>query len=138
MEANRITLVTLSARDVTALAAFYKALGWSASEELPNTVFFDLTGMKMALYDRASLAADLGCRPRDLGTGAMTLAQNFPDKAAVDDAFARAVATGATVCKAPDDTFWGGYSGTWADPEGHVWEYAWNPFWPLDPSGQLK
>lgn len=136
MQVNRITLVTLSALDVKALAAFYKALGWTPSEELPSTIFFDLPHMKMAIYDRVALAADLERAPETLGTGAITLAQNFAGKSEVDDAFARAVAAGATVCKTPEDVFWGGYSGTWADPEGHIWEYAWNPFWPLDDTGK--
>ncbi|RVV97940.1 VOC family protein [Mesobaculum littorinae] len=137
MKANRITLVTLAAADLPALAAFYAALGWQAEETLPKTVFFDLGGMKLALYDRAALAADLGRDPGALGTGAMTLAQNFPDRDAVDAAFASALKAGATPCAAPAQVFWGGYSGTWADPEGHVWEYAHNPFWPLDPDGRL-
>ena len=72
-----------------------------------------------------------------LGTGAMTLAQNFPDRAAVDAAYDRAIAAGGTVCKPPEAVFWGGYSGTWADPEGHVWEYAHNPFWELTEDGRL-
>lgn len=137
MQSNRITLVTLSAHDVPTLAAFYKALGWVASAEMPATVFFDMDGMKLGIYDRTMLAADLGRKAGALGVGAVTLAQNFPGRAAVDDAFAQAVAAGATICKAPEEVFWGGYSGTWADPEGHVWEYAWNPDWPLDAAGHL-
>lgn len=137
MKANRITLVTLSARDVAALTAFYKSLGWIAEAELPEVTFFDLGGLKFGIYDRAGLARDLGRDDGDLGTGAMTLAQNFPDRAAVDAAYKRAVDCGATICKLPEEVFWGGYSGTWADPEGHVWEYAHNPFWELDADGRL-
>ncbi len=135
MKSNRITLVTLAADDVAALAGFYARLGWVASATMDITVFFDLSGMKFGIYDKASLARDLGRDPATLGAGAMTLAQNFPDRAAVDTAYAAALAAGATVCKPPEAVFWGGYSGTWADPEGHVWEYAHNPFWTLDNDG---
>lgn len=134
---NRITLVTITARDVPALAAFYKALGWEAEEDLPKMVFFNLGGLKFGIYDRESLANDLGRDAASLGTGATTLAQNYPDKSAVDAAYAAALEAGATVCKPPEDIFWGGYSGTWADPEGNIWEYAWNPFWTLDTEGRL-
>jgi len=137
MKANRISLVTLAARDVAALRGFYEALGWEASEAAPGIVFFDLGGMKLAIYDRTALANDLGRAPDALGTGAMTLAQNFPDPAAVDAAYAAALAAGARPLGPPEEVFWGGYSGTWADPEGHVWEYAHNPFWSLDDEGRL-
>jgi uncharacterized glyoxalase superfamily protein PhnB len=67
----------------------------------------------------------------------MTLAQNFPTEAEVDTAFAAALAAGATVLKRPAKVFWGGYSGYYADPDGHVWEVAMNPFWPLSEDGRL-
>ena len=67
----------------------------------------------------------------------MTLAQNFATEAEVDSAFAEAVAAGATALKPPEKVFWGGYSGYWADPDGHVWEVAMNPFWPLAADGSL-
>ena len=137
MKSNRITLVTLAAADVAALTAFYKRLGWETEAEQPEVSFFALNGLKFGIYDRAALARDLGRDAASLGTGAMTLAQNFPDRASVDAAFARALAAGAEACKAPEEVFWGGYSGTWADPEGHVWEYAHNPFWELDSDGAL-
>ena len=72
-----------------------------------------------------------------LGTGAMTLAQNFTTEAEVDAAFATAIEAGGTALKAPEKVFWGGYSGYWADPDGHVWEVAMNPFWPLAADGSL-
>lgn len=137
MKTNRITLVTLAAHDVEALAAFYESIGWVREEAQPGVCFFDMGGAKFGIYDWASLAKDLGRAPEDMGTGAMTLAQNFPDKASVDAAFAKALAAGGTVCKAPEEVFWGGYSGTWADPEGHIWEYAHNPFWALTEDGAL-
>src|SRR5690606_41488272 len=72
-----------------------------------------------------------------LGTGAMTLAQNFRTEAEVDTAFEAALAAGATALKRPEKVFWGGYSGYYADPDGHVWDVAMNPFWPLADDGSL-
>ena len=137
MTQPRITLVTLTALDVAALTGFYERLGWVAAHKLPETSFFDLKGFKFGIYNRAMMAKDLG-RPDDsLRSGAMALAQNFVSKAEVDAAYKAAIAAGATVCKEPEDVFWGGYSGTWADPEGHIWEYAFNPFWDLDEDGYI-
>ena len=102
-----------------------------------GVVFFDLGGMKMGLFGRDALADDQGRPGTPLGTGAMTLAQNFASPADVDAAYALAIAAGATPLKAPEAVFWGGYSGYFADPDGHVWELAHNPFWPLDASGRL-
>ena len=137
MTSNRINLITLAAKDVAALTDFYCSLGWEVSEQTPQVSFFDMGALKFGIYDRAALAKDLDRAPESLGNGAMTLAQNFADRAGVDAAYALAVEKGATVCKAPEEVFWGGYSGTWADPEGHIWEYAHNPFWTLDEDGWI-
>lgn len=137
MKVNRITLVTLAAEDVPALAAFYERLGWVREAAQEGVAFFDMGGAKFGIYDKAMLAKDLRREPGTMGNGAMTLAQNFPDRESVDAAFAKAIAEGGTICGAPEAVFWGGYSGTWADPEGHVWEYAHNPFWELDADGRL-
>ena len=91
----------------------------------------------LALFGIEDLAKDMQ-RPRaELGTGAVTLARNFATEAEVDAAFELALAAGATVLKRPEKVFWGGYSGYFADPDGHVWELAMNPFWPLAPDGTL-
>ncbi|MEX0285007.1 MAG: VOC family protein [Paracoccaceae bacterium] len=137
MNTNRITLITLAVSDVGKSVSFYKALGWQIEVQQDEVAFFDTGGQKFGLYSRAKLAEDLGRSENDLGTGAMTLAQNFASPAEVDAAFAHAVEAGATICKAPEKVFWGGYSGTWADPDGHVWEYAHNPFWDLDDQGRI-
>jgi uncharacterized glyoxalase superfamily protein PhnB len=99
--------------------------------------FFQMHGAALALFGRADLAADQGRPGADLGTGAITLAQNFATEAEVDAAYAAALAAGASPLKAPEKVFWGGYSGYWADPDGHVWEVAMNPFWPLAEDGSL-
>ena len=137
MRANRITLVTLGVADLARARAFYEALGWEVEKALEETVFFDMGGAKLGLYRLGMLAADLGREPGALGTGAMTLAQNFAAEAEVDAAFEAALAAGASACKRPEAVFWGGYSGTYADPDGHIWEVAMNPFWPLDAEGRL-
>ena len=137
MTPQRLTLVTLGTADLDRALAFHAALGWQPSDRAEGIAFFDLGGMKLALFRIADLAADQGRPDAALGTGAMTLAQNFPDRAGVDAAFARALAAGATPLKQPVATDWGGYSGYYADPDGHVWELAHNPFWPLDADGRL-
>lgn len=137
MTPQPITLVTLGVADLDRATAFYTALGWSPVERAPSAVFFDLGGMRMALFGLADLARDQDRPVADLGTGAATLAQNFPSPAEVDIAYRAALAAGATPLKAPESVFWGGYSGYYADPDGHVWEVAHNPFWPLDDKGRL-
>ena len=137
MRANRITLVTLGVADLDRSRAFYEALGWEVEKAMEETVFFDIGGARFGLYRREMLARDLDREPGDLGVGAMTLAQNFPTEAEVDAAYERALGAGATVCRRPETVFWGGYSGTYADPDGHVWEVAMNPFWTLDAEGRL-
>ena len=91
----------------------------------------------LALFGIDDLAKDMARPRRSLGTGRSTLARNFATEAEVDAAFALALSAGATVLKRPEKVFWGGYSGYFADPDGHVWELAMNPFWPLAPDGTL-
>jgi len=138
MKANRITLITLAARDLQAQADFYQALGWTQEFQSEDVVFYDMGGLKFGLYVADKLAHDLNMTPEQMGRGASTLAVNFASKAEVDAAYDAAIAAGAAVLKRPADIFWGGYTGSWADPEGHVWEYAWNPFWELDAEGRLR
>lgn len=138
MTPQRITLITLGVRDLPAARAFYARLGWQEhGESQPGIAFFQLHGQALALFGRDDLAKDQGRPDAPLGTGAITLAQNFASEVEVDTAFAAALAAGATALKAPEKVFWGGYSGYWADPDGHVWEVAMNPFWPLSADGSL-
>lgn len=137
MKAQRVTLITLGVADLARSKAFYAALGWTPEEVSDSVVFYDLGGLKLGLFGLQSLAEDQGRPEAPLGTGAMTLAQNFNSRAAVDEAFARALKVGAKALKRPEAVFWGGYSGYYADPDGHVWEVAHNPFWPLDADGKL-
>ena len=137
MTPQRINLITLGVADLARAMDFYGQLGWQPQEQGENIAFFDLGGFKLALFDAKALAHDQGRAGASLGTGAMTLAQNFTTPAAVDAAFAQALKAGATSLKSPEAVFWGGYSGYFADPDGHVWELAHNPFWPLDAEGRL-
>ena len=136
----RISLVTLGVCDLARARRFYETgLGWKPSGAgNDNVVFLQLAGgMGLGLFSRASLAEDAHIPDVGSGFGGITLAQNLASKAEVDRVIAAAVAAGATLLKAAEDVFWGGYSGYFADPEGHVWEVAWNPFFPLSEDGGI-
>jgi hypothetical protein len=137
MTPQRVTLITLGVNDLGRSRAFYEALGWRATQAQEGVVFFQMLGAVLGLFGSAELADDQGRPDAVLGTGAMTLAQNFATTAEVDTAFALALDAGAVALKAPRSVFWGGYSGYFADPDGHVWELAMNPFWPLAEDGSL-
>lgn len=139
MTPQRVTLITLGVADLTASRAFYARLGWvEHSDSQPSVAFFQMHGAVLALFGRDDLAADQGRAGAVLGIGAVTLAQNFTTEAQVDAAFSAALAAGGVALKAPEKVFWGGYSGYWSDPDGHVWEVAMNPFWPLAEDGSLR
>jgi predicted lactoylglutathione lyase len=138
MTPQRITLVTLGVADMARSRTFYEALGWRPHPHSQESVtFYQANGFVFGLFGLADLAKDQGRAGAALGTGATALAQNFGTEAEVDAAYARALAAGATPLKAPEKVFWGGYSGYFADPDGHVWELAMNPFWPLNEDGSL-
>ncbi len=136
---QRLTLITLGVADLERAIGFYRdGLGWvpSAASQEGEVAFFQLNGMVLALWSRASLAADARL-PDPGGWGGVTLAQNHRTREAVDAAVERAVAAGATLLKPPEATDWGGYSGYVGDPDGHPWELALNPYWPLSEDGSL-
>lgn len=136
----RISLITLGVRDLARARRFYETgLGWKPSSAgNDDVVFFQLAGgMGLGLFSRASLAEDAHVSDAGSGFGGITLAQNLASKAEVDRVIATAVAAGATLLKAAEDVFWGGYSGYFADPDGHAWEIAWNPFFPLSEDGGI-
>jgi catechol 2,3-dioxygenase-like lactoylglutathione lyase family enzyme len=134
---QRVTLITLGVRDLDRARAFYKALGWHPHSETDTVSFFQLQGSALGLYPLANLADDMDSPATNLGTGAMTVGQNFATEEEVDAAWHTAMQAGATPIKVPQAVFWGGYSGYFADPDGHVWELAVNPFWPLNADGSL-
>jgi uncharacterized protein len=136
----RITLITLGVRDLPRARRFYgQGLGWRESGAGNDSVaFFQLGGgLALGLFGRASLAEDAHLADVGSGFGGITIAQNQRSKAEVDAVLAAAVAAGGTLLKAAEDVFWGGYSGYFADPDGHPWEIAWNPFFPMDAAGGL-
>ena len=139
MTPQRVTLITLGVEDMTRAREFYRALGWQeVPGETESVTFYRMNGMALGLFGKADLAADQGRPGTLLGTGAITLAQNFNSDAAVDAAFDSAVSAGAQVLKRPERVFWGGYSGYFADPDGHAWELAHNPFFPLSDDGLVQ
>ncbi|PYE84320.1 VOC family protein [Pseudoroseicyclus aestuarii] len=136
--AQRVTLITLGVADMARARTFYEALGWRLhARSTEGLALYQLNGLALSLFERGALARDQGRAEARLGTGAMTLAQNLSTEAEVDAAFEAALAAGAEALKAPEKVFWGGYSGYFADPDGHVWELAHNPFWPLSEDGTL-
>jgi hypothetical protein len=133
----RITLVTLGVSDVAASTAFYRRLGWKLTKEGNEHIsFFALDGIVLAVWSRAGLAGDAQVADTPPGFGGTALAINLASRGEVDAAMAAALAAGARITKAAEAVFWGGYSGYFADPDGHLWEVAHNPFWPLDERGR--
>lgn len=134
---QRVSLITLGVADVARATAFYESLGWRrAGESLAEISFFQLAGQVLALYPRAMMAEDLGRDPGG-GSSAVTLAQNLPLRSDVDRLFGEAVSAGATPLRLPHETPWGGYVAYVADPDGHAWEFAHVPMFPLGPDGSL-
>jgi hypothetical protein len=137
MTPQRVTLITLGVDDLDRSAKFYAALGWKPAKRDEGIIFYQLNGFALGLFGRAALADDQGRPGAKLGAGAITLAQNFVTNEEVDDAYVLALKAGATPMKAPEKVFWGGYSGYYADPDGHVWEVAMNPFSPPNEDGSF-
>jgi hypothetical protein len=135
----RIALLTLGVDDLARAAAFYETMGLRRSRASQDSIlFYDMDGVVLALFPTAMLAEDAGVPAEGHGFRRQTLAWNVPDEAAVDAGFARALAAGATGLKPPQPTFWGGYVGHFADPDGHLWEIAHNPFFPLHANGAVS
>ena len=138
MESQRVTLITLAVADLEKSRSFYAKLGWLEAEGGNDKIaFYRLSGQYLALYDRKSLVADLGIPIKQRATGAISLSTNYPTEAEVDAAYAVADKAGALLMVTPAKTEWGGYSGSYTDPDGHLWEVACNPFWALDGSGAV-
>jgi hypothetical protein len=135
---QRVTLITLGARDLGRARGFYETLGWkTGAAPDDDVVFFQAGDMVVALWDRARLAED-SCVEDAPGWGGVTLALNFASREEVDAAIEDARAAGATIGREPAETFWGGYSGVFVDPDGHPWEIAHNPHWTVTADGGLR
>jgi predicted lactoylglutathione lyase len=136
---QRISLVTLGVADVSMSKRFYQALGWHG-RELEGTVFFQAGGLAVVLWGRDQLAADAGLADPEAGDGfgGVALAQNVASREEVDAVLATAAAAGARVSQPARETFYGGYAGYFTDPDGHVWEIAYNPGFSLASDGTLR
>ncbi len=133
----RISLVTLGVSDLTRARAFYEAMGWSTTaDSQDDVVFFQAGGMVLGLWDRGRLAEDSGVDDSS-GWGGVTLAYNVRSPQEVRDVVADARGAGAEITKEPQETFWGGYSAVFLDPDGHPWEVAHNPGWQLEDDGSV-
>lgn len=133
---QRISLVTLGVAEVSRARAFYERLGWRG-QEVEETVFFQVGGLVLVLWGRAELAGDVGLPDGGGGFGGVALAQNVRSRSEVDVVLAAAVDAGAELTRPARETFYGGYAGCFTDPDGHVWEVAWNPGFPLADDGTL-
>jgi catechol 2,3-dioxygenase-like lactoylglutathione lyase family enzyme len=134
---QRVSLITLGVADLPRAVAFYAALGWAPGNDwqAQEVAFFQCGGMVVALWDRDELARDSGTTAN--APGAVTLAWNGRSPAEVDAVLAEARAAGATIVRDGAETFWGGYSGAFLDPDGHPWEVAHNPHWTVAEDGAV-
>ena len=134
-----VTIITLGVDDLAASTAFYERLGWANTTASQDSVtFLDGHSIVLGLYGRAALAEDAQVEDTPVGFRGVPLAFNLSDRAEVDTFFAHALASGASKVKAPEEVFWGGYSGYFADLDGHLWEIAHNPFAPLDEGSRMQ
>jgi uncharacterized protein len=135
---QRVSLITLGVADLGRARSFYEALGWTTGAESDDdVVFFQAGDMVLALWDRARLTEDSAVEDSG-GWGGVTVALNLGSPAEVDAAIEEARAAGATIGREPAETFWGGYSGIFVDPDGHPWEIAHNPHWTVTEDGGLR
>jgi hypothetical protein len=134
---QRLSLITLGVTDLARSRAFYEALGWRGESPDGEVVFFQAVGMIVALWDRAALAEDSGVVDPG-GWGGVTLAYNVDSPELVEATLADAKQAGAVITRASAITVWGGYSGVFLDPDGHPWEVAHNPGWPIGDDGSVR
>lgn len=135
-----ISLITLGVADIAKATRFYERLGFvkSKTASQDDVSFFRAGPIVLALWSREAQKEDANAAELWTGNGGIVVAQNVASESEVDAAMARAAAAGANILKPATKTFWGGYNGYFADPDGHVWEVAFNPFWPLDENGHVE
>ena len=136
----RVSLITLGVADIAKATAFYEKLGFLRSQKASqeSVSFFRAGSVVLALWSREALKEDAEAGALWTGNGGIVPAQNLVSEAEVDAMMARAEAAGARMLKPATKTFWGGYNGYFADADGHVWEAAFNPHWPLDKDGRIQ
>ena len=136
---QRVSLITFGVADLDRARRFYEdGLGWTKANKEPGIAFYQLPGMVLGIWPREQLVEDSGIVDDGGLFGGVTVALNVRSREEVDRSLEQAKAAGATITKAAADTFWGGYSGYFADPDYHLWEVAWNPFWTLDEEGRVS
>ncbi|ANP47921.1 VOC family protein [Candidatus Viadribacter manganicus] len=134
----RVSLITIGVGDLTRSKAFYSKLGFSASSQGGDQVVFMQAGaVALCLFPLESLACDAEVSAEGSGFRGIAIAHNVREKHQVDEVIAEAVAAGGSVAKLGHDASWGGRSGYFSDPDGHLWEVAWNPYFPLSADGAL-
>jgi len=135
---QRITLITLRVADVARSRSFYEGLGWKAAAgSQPSFAFFQMGGIGLGLLAADSYDKEIAGDAGTVTPGPSMLAHNVRGKAEVDRLVSFALTQGGRLVRAPTEQFWGGYSGIYADPDGHYWEIAFNPFWPLAEDGSV-
>ncbi len=137
---RRVSLITIGVADLDRAAAFYEALGWLREPGPDGVIAFNLLGQTLGLYPLDKLAEDIGVPVESLrpGGSTMTLAHNVRSADEVAPLLAAAEAAGGKVLKPAQDVFWGGHHGYFADPDGHFWEIAFNPFSALGRNGAFQ
>jgi predicted lactoylglutathione lyase len=136
---QRVSLVTLGVADLKRSREFYERLGWRRSmAKAEGVVFFQAGGMALALFPRQELAKDANVTPQGDGFRAISLAYNARHRAEVNSVLEEAEAAGAKLVKPAQDAFWGGYSGYFSDPDGFLWEVAWNPSFAMAEDGSIR
>lgn len=136
---QRVSIITLGVSDLQRSREFYERLGWRRSMlQTESIVFFQTGGMALALYPREELAKDANTPSNGGGFAGVTLAYNARNREEVNAVLAEAQAAGATLVKPAQEAFWGGYSGYFSDPDGFLWEVAWNPFFRITEDGSIR
>ena len=137
---QRLTIVTLGVTDLKVSTEFYeKKLGWNKADSSTEQItFFQLTGIQLALFERTELAKDAMVDENGNGFKGVTLAYNARSESEVDEIIKDLETKGVKIVKKPSKVFWGGYSSYISDPDGHLWEIAFNPYLELDEKGNVK
>jgi uncharacterized protein len=136
---QRISIITLGVADLMRSGEFYEKLGWRrATSSNDNIIFFQVGGIGLALYPRPELAKDADLAAEGNGFAGFSVAYNARSREEVDAVLTEATSAGAQILKPAKDAFWGGYSGYFADPDGFLWEVAWNPFFPITEQGSIQ
>ena len=135
---SNLTVITLGVKDFKKSLRFYKdGLGWKPAQVMDDVAFFPLSGIVLAIYPRDLLAKDAAVKNDGKGFDGMTLAYNTKSEKEADDVLKQVKKIGGKIVKKAHKTFWGGYGGYFADPDGHLWEVVHNPHWKLDKKGRV-